>query len=721
MNIKIILPLISIIVFLTISEYSPHTVSSTEYVDNATCLQCHHITDLHDREGHTECSQCHPGTPQSGNVETAVCIVCHPISEPGICNLTEVHSGASAYDCFSCHNECDQNADNSTITRGAGPGPGGPPATTTVPTSSTHIDICLDCHSPSMLHEQSEHRGCTTCHDGQPRTGNVDSAVCSTCHPTEDPGKCDLANYHDDTTCLSCHTECMEGSTTSTTSILPSEHLGVCLTCHLLGDLHEKIGHTDDCSQCHEGTPQTGNVETAACIVCHPAEDPGKCNLSNSHGASCLSCHFECAPSTTTSSISSSTTTEPPTGHTAACLECHLVDDIHAKDAHDTCTQCHDGTPQEGNVDAGTCIECHPTGDSGKCNLSIHHGFTCLECHTECQESTSTSTVNSSSGGSSGGSSNEPDQPSTHIDICSECHFSNDLHKPDAHSSCNQCHDGTPGDGNVEAVTCSVCHPVSDPGKCNLAAVHGSACSKCHTECADTMVTTTTTQPQPPFMHIDICSECHYASDLHGRDEHSTCSNCHNGSPQTRNVDPAVCGGCHPFGNPGKCGLANIHGTSCRECHFECADDNETTTTTTLSSTTTTTTKELCPITVVLTQDTKKLKILYAFRDTILNRNALGREYINLYYLYAPEVTMMMVLDTDLRRNSALVLGKLLPEIAIILNKGEGTFSSEAQTALAYLFERISDKASPSLKLALTLLKTDIQKVTIINGLLIRK
>jgi len=74
------------------------------------------------------------------------------------------------------------------------------------------------------------------------------------------------------------------------------------MECHNEIDLHEHLGH-NDCAQCHEGEPQSGNVEPGACVVCHPLGTPGKCNLANFHGSSCLECHSDCAETTTTTTI----------------------------------------------------------------------------------------------------------------------------------------------------------------------------------------------------------------------------------------------------------------------------------------------------------------------------------------------------------------------------------------------------------------------------------
>ena len=101
-----------------------------------------------------------------------------------------------------------------------------------------------------------------------------------------------------------------------------------CGSCHPAGtpgsaspsELHGIAAHTNNCSNCHSGSPAAGNVSPSACIACHPAASQGLCPLINqssagaSHGATCLACHTDCAPAPTTTTVppDNTTTTVPP-------------------------------------------------------------------------------------------------------------------------------------------------------------------------------------------------------------------------------------------------------------------------------------------------------------------------------------------------------------------------------------------------------------------------
>lgn len=130
----------------------------------------------------------------------------------------------------------------------------------------------------------------------------------------------------------------------------------VCFDCHggenpyPDGEIHSVSAHTD-CTTCHDGTPEAGNVNSSACIVCHPQGDVGQCNLVNFHdpdkGAGCLSCHPTCEEETTTTTSTdetsttttvedtstttttdetSTTTTTDETSTTTTAIECCLVE-----------------------------------------------------------------------------------------------------------------------------------------------------------------------------------------------------------------------------------------------------------------------------------------------------------------------------------------------------------------------------------------------------------
>ncbi|MDX1779416.1 MAG: hypothetical protein R3339_11100 [Thermodesulfobacteriota bacterium] len=92
---------------------------------------------------------------------------------------------------------------------------------------------------------------------------------------------------------------------------------------------------------------------------------------------------------------------------------------------------------------------------------------------------------------------------------CLECHEVGQFGAQDgslhgSHSNCADCHDGSPGLGNVSSSACIDCHPFPSPGLCQLVNLHegslgynpsGASCIDCHSDCDGGSTTTTTTGP----------------------------------------------------------------------------------------------------------------------------------------------------------------------------------------------------------------------------------
>ena len=409
-------------------------------------------------------------------------------------------------------------------------------------------------------------------------------------------------------------------------------------------------GHDDRCWDCHwieSVIDRHGDdiaFKASSCATCHPQGNEGKCNLANLHGRECLRCHTECV-------VDPSTTTTVPCsgGHfDCYCLQCHY---------EGTEKNRHEKVGIEVELDASACVTCHPQGNPGKCNLVDNHPSWCLNCHTECVESLTTTTV--------GKDPTTTVPPANHIETCTMCHNSDDLHDKAGHSSCAMCHDGTPGSGNVEPGTCINCHPAGNAGKCNLVEEHGSSCYSCHFECEDATTTgpIITTTTAAPTEHMDTCTMCHNSDDLHDKAGHSSsCSICHDGTPQSGNVEPDACVVCHPTGSAGKCNLVNLHGSSCLSCHFECEGGGDTTTSTPGS---TTATNPICPQEKIYGEHSDEVALLRYFRDNVLSTTAEGREIIKLYYQLSPVIVAAMENDGEFKEEVREIMDQILPIVRI--------------------------------------------------------
>ena len=70
-----------------------------------------------------------------------------------------------------------------------------------------------------------------------------------------------------------------------------------------------------------------------------------------------------------------------------------------------------------------------------------------------------------------------------------------------------------------------------------------------------------------------------------------------------------------------------------------------------------------CPFFTALNNDKQKIEMLRRFRDEVLAKTPVGREYIRLYYRWSPVVVHIMKEDEELKEKVKALLEELLPLI----------------------------------------------------------
>jgi hypothetical protein len=150
------------------------------------------------------------------------------------------------------------------------------------------------------------------------------------------------------------------------------------------------------------------------------------------------------------------------------------------------------------------------------------------------------------------------------------------------------------------------------------------------------------------------CNKCHTASDIHSKSSHTTCTNCHpTTSGGAGTVVPSKCIVCHPRGNPGKCNLtktSNHASVNCASCHTECKS-----------------TGTGCPATQVLGDEDPGLATLRDFRDKVLNKSALGKGIINMYYNNADAINAALDKNPALKAFSHKALQSFISAAEIFM------------------------------------------------------
>ena len=74
-----------------------------------------------------------------------------------------------------------------------------------------------------------------------------------------------------------------------------------------------------------------------------------------------------------------------------------------------------------------------------------------------------------------------------------------------------------------------------------------------------------------------------------------------------------------------------------------------------------------CPFGYALNNDPEKIEMLRRFRDEVLIKTPVGREYIKLYYRWGPVAVHIMKEDEELKEEVKALLEELLPLIEEIL------------------------------------------------------
>jgi hypothetical protein len=147
------------------------------------------------------------------------------------------------------------------------------------------------------------------------------------------------------------------------------------------------------------------------------------------------------------------------------------------------------------------------------------------------------------------------------------------------------------------------------------------------------------------------CNNCHTAADIHSKEGHTACINCHpTASGGAGTVTPDKCVVCHPRGTPGECDLVKFpsHASvNCVSCHTDC--------------------KSACPAATVLGDDDPRLVTLRKFRNNVLNKSALGKRLVAIYYNNAGAINAALQKNPTLKAFSHKALQSFIPVVEIFM------------------------------------------------------
>jgi len=117
-----------------------------------------------------------------------------------------------------------------------------------------------------------------------------------------------------------------------------------------------------------------------------------------------------------------------------------------------------------------------------------------------------------------------------------------------------------------------------------------------------------------------------------------------------------------------------------------------------------------CPASIILQDESYHLHLLRSFRDKVLNQTSRGREYIDLYYTYASEISLLIINDPDMRIRIEKILKQFVPLLTPLV-EGESVFlPSEMKEEIGLLLDDFEVKGSRFLNAAVKKLRNDLNK-----------
>ena len=318
-----------------------------------------------------------------GKHQEVICLDCHedhtfpnpPTDCYGCHAEDDSHDGRSGTQCERCHNPSDWNDASFDHSRD-----------TDFALDGKHAGlVCDDCHSDAPFEDELE-TTCVSCHLEDDKHAGQRGTECDTCHSSADwatphfdhDNDTDfvLNGAHKEVVCVDCHIEPVFEVQLTTT----------CNSCHLDDDVHESALGTQ-CENCHTEVNWQDPV-----FFDH---DMTRFPLLGSHGEpQCEDCH----------------TSQVFTEEETDCVSCHLEDDSHQGNLHDSCAECHNPVAWELSQfdhDLGTDFRLE----------GAHINVACESCH------------------------RAPLEVIKAIDgACGDCHRTDDVHDGEFGADCGRCH-----------------------------------------------------------------------------------------------------------------------------------------------------------------------------------------------------------------------------------------------------------------------------------------
>jgi subtilisin family serine protease len=131
---------------------------------------------------------------------------------------------------------------------------------------------------------------------------------------------------------------------------------------------------------------------------------------------------------------------------------------------------------------------------------------------------------------------------------------------------------------------------------------------------------------------------------------------------------------------------------------------------TTTIPTTTTSILQRCPATVISDGDQDKLRLLRQYRDKVLRKTPIGRDYVKIFYKHSVEVTSILLTNPLIASDARNVMNTMMPDVQAT-SQGKHLIITQAQIdRIISLLDAISYKARSGLCKDIQRLKLDLRK-----------
>ena len=121
---------------------------------------------------------------------------------------------------------------------------------------------------------------------------------------------------------------------------------------------------------------------------------------------------------------------------------------------------------------------------------------------------------------------------------------------------------------------------------------------------------------------------------------------------------------------------------------------------------------EVCPSEVILENKPKELALLRNYRDTILLKSDLGKQYVKNYYIHAAEMVKVLLVHGTIREKVVAALEAVKPSIESVMEGNQLSFTNAQLSVIKKLTTALKAVVSPDLRKTICQLENDLTSKT---------